>query len=263
MPYCTNCGKQVDPGEKYCVNCGDQLSASPLSQATLDNAPAGKPFSSIHSISLWLIGIFIVLFGVTLIAIISDLIQIQLINQIAAGQTVTLEQANSNDSRQALIGFIALGIQIILMVLFLIWFHRAHQNLNALGASNLKYSPGWAVGGFFVPIWNLFRPYQVAGEIWKASNPDYHTTKLSLWQNGKQSSLVIWWWLLYLLANYAGWWFFRSSSAVETIDQIQSYAVAFLVTDVILIVAIILVISLVHNIDRRQALRHLNMNMSP
>ena len=41
---------------------------------------------------------------------------------------------------------------------------------TALGANNLKYTPKWAVGCFFVPFLNLVMPYQVVREIWKASN---------------------------------------------------------------------------------------------
>ncbi|MFC1995866.1 DUF4328 domain-containing protein [Chloroflexota bacterium] len=44
---------------------------------------------------------------------------------------------------------------VITAVLFYMWIHRAHRNLPSLGVSGLKYSPGWAVGGFFIPILNL------------------------------------------------------------------------------------------------------------
>ena len=31
---------------------------------------------------------------------------------------------------------------------------------------------GWAIGPWFVPILNLFRPWQIAVETWEGSDPD-------------------------------------------------------------------------------------------
>ena len=47
----------------------------------------------------------------------------------------------------------------------LMWVHRAYRNLPALGARDMAYSPGWAVGWWFIPFLNLVRPYQVVREI--------------------------------------------------------------------------------------------------
>jgi hypothetical protein len=63
------------------------------------------------------------------------------------------------------------GVFVATAIVFLMWTHRAHRNLPALGAERLKFSPGWAVGYFFIPILNLFRPYQVMCEIWRESDP--------------------------------------------------------------------------------------------
>src|SRR4029077_9871820 len=37
-------------------------------------------------------------------------------------------------------------------VMFLIWFRRLYSNLAALGAQELRSTPGWAVGWWFIPI---------------------------------------------------------------------------------------------------------------
>jgi hypothetical protein len=49
------------------------------------------------------------------------------------------------------------------------WCHRAYRNLPALGAGVVRFSPGWAAGSWFVPVLNLFRPYQVLRELWVQS----------------------------------------------------------------------------------------------
>lgn len=56
-------------------------------------------------------------------------------------------------------------------VFFLRWLHLAHRNLIPLGARDLKYSPGWAVGYWFIPILHLFRPFQALRELLFCSTP--------------------------------------------------------------------------------------------
>ena len=60
-----------------------------------------------------------------------------------------MAEATASDNRQAAIGSIYLVLFVLTAILFLMWIHRAHRNLPSLGSSSLKYSPGWAVGGFF------------------------------------------------------------------------------------------------------------------
>ena len=58
---------------------------------------------------------------------------------------------------------------IITGIIYLMWLHRAYQNLPALGVTKLDATPGWAVGYYFIPILNLFRPYQTMVEILRES----------------------------------------------------------------------------------------------
>ena len=46
------------------------------------------------------------------------------------------------------------------------WMHRAFRNLPALGETNLRWSPAWAAGGWFIPFANLVIPFMVARELW-------------------------------------------------------------------------------------------------
>ena len=58
--------------------------------------------------------------------------------------------------------FIATG------VFFLFWFHRAYRNLPALGGDR-RYGTGWAIGSWFVPFLNAWRPKQIVNDIWRES----------------------------------------------------------------------------------------------
>jgi len=97
--------------------------------------------------------------------------------------------ANANDSRQNAI-IVAVGVSVVAsLITFLVWVYAAHANLHALGCPDIKFTPGWAVGWFFVPLLNLFKPYQVVSEIWRGSDP------ASLLKNIPSSTALIgWWW---------------------------------------------------------------------
>lgn len=49
------------------------------------------------------------------------------------------------------------------------WSHQAYRTASSRNRALLRYSPGWALGGWFVPIVNLVRPKQVVDDLWRAS----------------------------------------------------------------------------------------------
>ena len=84
-------------------------------------------------------------------------------------------------------------IWLITAVLVLTWIHRANHNAQQLGAADMRFTPGWAVGWYFVPIAWFWKPYQVMSEIWRASrNPSY-------WREQPVSLLLPWWWVLWIV----------------------------------------------------------------
>jgi hypothetical protein len=53
---------------------------------------------------------------------------------------------------------------------FFTLFYRWNTNCHKLGAVGMKYTPGWAVGWFFIPFANVFMALLVLIEIWKVSS---------------------------------------------------------------------------------------------
>src|SRR5262249_10435321 len=86
---------------------------------------------------------------------------------------------------------------ITCMLVFLMWLYRARSNLPALGVTDVRWSPGWSIGWWFIPIISLFRPYQLVKETWQASDP----TSLSGWSREPPPGIFGWWWALYLVSN--------------------------------------------------------------
>jgi hypothetical protein len=92
-----------------------------------------------------------------------------------------------------------LGSFFITAIFFLLWTYRSYRHLSALSDRNLRFSPGWAVSWYFVPIMNLFRPYQVMKEIWEESDPGAGPSRPEEGKGRTGSPLLKGWWGLWLL----------------------------------------------------------------
>lgn len=104
-----------------------------------------------------------------------------------------------------LIGVVALlhiPLSIATIVFFLIWEHRAFKNLSALNAQNLEFSPGWAIGWWFIPFANLVKPFQAMRELWTESDPDYDADLGFLSGNSSAPTMMGFWWAFWLLSNF-------------------------------------------------------------
>jgi len=86
-------------------------------------------------------------------------------------------------------------------VAFIIWLHRARINVRAFGRRSFRYPRIWAIIGFFIPILNLFRPYQVVSEVWRASDPRAIDTPVA-WMSMPVSRYVLAWWITLLASVF-------------------------------------------------------------
>lgn len=118
---------------------------------------------------------------------ISDLLEIALFVRIMGGEPVTEAEVLGNDLRQSILGIVHFIIYLVTAVLFLRWTYLANWNARILGAPDLKPSPGWAVGWYFVPIANLWKPFQALRQTFKASHPDYTEN----WQEAPSPALLL------------------------------------------------------------------------
>ncbi len=104
--------------------------------------------------------------GIGLIAVLYALMSVVMI--LFPDRTIELEHGASVPAGLGIIGiaaFLEIPLRLATIVLFLIWIYRAFGNLSVLKARNLEFSPGWAVGWWFIPFANLVKPFQVVGEL--------------------------------------------------------------------------------------------------
>ncbi len=155
---------------------------------------------------------------------------------------------------EILVGLSGLGqffVYIVAAVAFCMWFYRAHKNLKIWRIPGLKYSPGWAVGYFFIPILNLFRPYQIAQEIWKASDPQVTIEAGPQWHDNKGSSVVGAWWTFWIVANIVGQIAFRLN--MSNIADPKGFLFVSIASDFLSIIAAAFAILVVLRIHARQS----------
>jgi hypothetical protein len=76
-------------------------------------------------------------------------------------------------------------------IAFVAWVWIATRNARNAGA-RVRHAPGWALGGWVVPILNLWRPKQMIDDLWRASMPGV-ATGIDLRFVRKPVSITCWW----------------------------------------------------------------------
>lgn len=153
-----------------------------------------KSFRPIGKISRWLLNSIAALIIITMINLILPIFQ-NLQYLVRGAIETTFLWSPSFDF---FLGVIAGIISFVSIVATLLWFHRANNNIHAFGAKEVS-SPTMAVLWFFVPILNLWKPYVVAQQIWKASNPQTVMIKGTEWKDSPASSKIKLLWILTLV----------------------------------------------------------------
>ncbi len=134
---------------------------------------------------------------------------------------------------------------------FFIWLVRANKNARALGARDMEFTPGWMVGWFFVPLANLFKPYEAVGELYLASDPG---SDAESWGAAEMPRTILAWWLSWIA-------FGLSSSFVS--PWAEPSAPAAMLPALFNGVAAALAITVLASIDLRQVEKRKRLAVSP
>lgn len=219
------------------------------------------PFSSPEAAGKWTKGFLVAALILAVLAVISGALQIDLLSRMAGGSDYTMQEAIRNDFRQALIGILQALLYYGTAVPFLVWLHRMHRNLPSLGRTGLVFTPGWAVGFFFVPFLGLVRPFQAMREIWHGSDPG--DLGLDVAPDGPEISkrlgtppLVGWWWALFLSSNVVagiGAQFLYLAPKTPPFSELRAASFILVVADLLLILSAVVAIRLVGRLTRWQS----------
>lgn len=152
----------------------------------------------------------------------------------------------------ALVGLTKLAVYFATLVAFLMWLHSAYENLSAF-APKTDFSPGWAVGYWFIPFVNLVLPYRVVKETWIKSDPavDFSAGFADAGERARSTAPVAVWWLFWLAANVSGQVYYRLSNGGRAADS--SAEIAGVANNALLIAAATLAAAVVWTIDQMQS----------
>uniref|UniRef100_A0AAU2UYS2 DUF4328 domain-containing protein n=1 Tax=Streptomyces sp. NBC_00003 TaxID=2903608 RepID=A0AAU2UYS2_9ACTN len=140
---------------------------------------------------------------------------------------------------------------VVTAVVFIVWFHRVRCNADVFAGDVCTRGKGWAIGGWFIPVGNLWIPSRIAREIWTASAqsaPD------GSWRTVSQRPITAWWslWVANLVIG-------RIASTMDknadTPEALQRAADVTMLADALSMGAAILAIVFVRKLTAMQDLK--------
>jgi Domain of unknown function (DUF4328) len=142
---------------------------------------------------------------------------------------------------EEMVGFITL-LQLVLAITtaitFFRWVYLTNKNLRALSGEEMEFTPGWSVGWYFIPIFNLFKPYLGMKEIWKVSHKNPH----------ENYSLVNWWWTLMITSKVIARLLLKYAPYGDEATEYTISSTTFVVTDILEVALNIVLLSLITKI---------------
>jgi hypothetical protein len=198
--------------------------------------------------------------SVTVAALVANLVMSALgIVLVPLGDSILLrEQRTSTDTAIINVYSAYLVVNLVLpfvtALAFILWLLRARATVEAWGIRGLGWGPGWAVGGWFVPLANLIVPKLVVDAAWSGALAPPGATEVPR----RSSALINSWWALFLAANAAGIYLAQSDRGVE--DGLAVYTASVAVVEGLNIAAGVLAIVMVRRITQRQVARQVALD---
>lgn len=141
--------------------------------------------------------------AVTALAIMADIWMVGVINDIRSGASAMDQSTRSIiefwDSFSKVMILTVIGVGIALVRWLDACYAYAKETLKATGFAQET----WKALGWIMPIMNIFKPYQVLSEIYKAGAPDY--VGGNEWKKASGSGLLLVWWIFWIVTHMILW----------------------------------------------------------
>ncbi|MFF2146799.1 DUF4328 domain-containing protein [Kitasatospora sp. NPDC058190] len=103
---------------------------------------------------------------------------------------VDFDDFDAMDSVAHAVNGVFIPLAMATAVVFIVWFYRIRQNADLLVPNGHRLGRGWTIGAWFTPIAQLWFPWQLMVDCWRASAP--------LDAEGRRSTpsekiLALWW----------------------------------------------------------------------
>jgi hypothetical protein len=167
---------------------------------------------------------------------------------IAGVAGVTEADLNSADdtswavSVAYLAGFVAAGI------VFMTWLWRARANAESLVPAPHRRGQGWIIGSWICPVVNLWFPFMIVDDVYRASRPTNPPDLFDL-RSVPGSRLLGLWWTLWLGSLILGRIASTTWENAQTVESLHSAAVVESIESATALGAAVTVILIVRQIN--------------
>ncbi|MDU8942369.1 DUF4328 domain-containing protein [Ovoidimarina sediminis] len=144
------------------------------------------------------------------------------------------------DNTTMIVGLVYLGVYLAAGIASGIWIYRSAWNAREIAGSDDGIRPGWAVGWYFIPIMNFFKPYQIQKRVWQASG-----VTAAGW-------LLPTWWGMWLLANAIAQVSGRVWMGANSAEEFAGAAIFDMVNVVPSVICAVLWRRIVHSVTEAQ-----------
>lgn len=187
---------------------------------------------------------------IAVVSIASTSFEYKLLSDIKTGvytsQELALSDSAFNDTLQGLINIVQLLVFVVSGILILRWIYISSYNAHQLSTSKMKFTPGWSIGWYFIPIFNLWKPYQAIKEIWKVSaNP-------TNWKKQPVSSMLIWWWFFWIADGFFSKLSFQFEMRATGINELMRADLVYLISDSVFIILSFSLLTIIDEIYKMQ-----------
>jgi hypothetical protein len=195
--------------------------------------------------------IWIVL-AVNIISLIFNYFQYDILQTVSYGNSISMDTATANDTRQHIIAIIYLITYFVSVVTFIQWFRRAYFNLH-LKVDNLLQTESWAAVSWFIPIICLYRPFQIMKELYQETKNLLVRKEIPI-ENSFTTSYLGWWWALWIISNIMGQFVFRYTLRAKTLDELMISTSASMISDAISIPLAIITVKVIKDYSKVEPL---------
>lgn len=233
--------------------------AAPLAPAEAQPTAVGyQPLQGLAK-TLWVTMVGYVV--VNVVSIVESLVTMRAMGRLLAGQDVAQAELEAIDTRSGTLAIAELIVLLTAVVLFCLIMPRANRNVRSFGIVELEFTPVWSALIFFVPIVNLWKPYFLTRDIWRASviPPDPRVS----WRFNEFPRLLPLWWWAYVLSNIVGQIAGRSARDPDGAEQVVTAAWINIAACVLAIAAGLLAAKVIGQLARLQQAKHEAQQASP
>jgi Domain of unknown function (DUF4328)/Protein of unknown function (DUF2510) len=262
--WCPQCGSEYREGFTHCSACDrDLVDARPLRESPnlwaddLAVVQKWRPTEALKTVVIVLLGAVALL---TLAEIVVVAHRLSILSGLEHG-TVSLSSADAADNQVRAVAGVRFLAVAATAVAFIFWQWRTAKNALSLRRYCARYTPGWSIGGWFIPFANLVIPYRVMQELWSSSDPHSSSTD---WDEQPRSRLISLWWTTFLASAFITRIYSAThAGGTATISSVRTSNQITLIGLTLYVVAAIIAMRVVQQLTSRQSALRVAMRASP